>query len=379
MPFTLLHTDAGSGARAGILRTDHGEIPTPVFMPVGTQGSVKAVQQRELLEIGASVILGNTYHLALRPGLDVLRTAGGLHPFIGWEKPILTDSGGYQVFSLTELRKIEHDGVTFQSHIDGSYHRFTPAGVIDAQRAIGSDIMMILDECPPADCGYDYARRSGALTIEWARIAREHIAVTQSPYGHRQLAFGIVQGNQFEDLREQSARALVELDFDGYAIGGLAVGEAADTMYRITEHTARFLPAGRARYLMGVGTPPNILESIARGVDMFDCVLPTRNGRNAMVFTREGPLIIKKERYLRDPRPIDAVCSCYACAHHSRAYLCHLFRSREILGLQLASLHNLAFYLSLTHDARNAILEDRFDAWKDSFLARYTAGEQPAE
>ncbi|MBE0642625.1 MAG: tRNA guanosine(34) transglycosylase Tgt [Bacteroidetes bacterium] len=371
MRFTLEHSCTGSKARAATLETDHGTIETPIFMPVGTQGTVKAVEQRELYEIGAQIILANTYHLALRPGTDLLTEAGGLHRFMNWEKPILTDSGGYQVFSLSELRKIEHDGVTFQSHIDGSYHRFTPERVLDIQRTIGSDIMMILDECPPAACGYDYARRSGELTLEWAAQARIWLEKTAPLYGHRQFAFGIVQGNVFEDLRERSARGLMDLGFDGYAIGGLAVGEPAEVMYRMTDFTTDILPQDRPRYLMGVGTPLNIVESIARGIDMFDCVMPTRNGRNAMVFTPDGPLTIKKERYLHEFIPIDDACGCYACQHFTRAYVSNLFRTREILGLQLASLHNLAFYLRLTRDARNAIFQDTFPSWKDAFVRRY--------
>ncbi len=369
--FTLEHTCAGCKARAGILETDHGTVTTPIFMPVGTQGSVKAVEQRELREIGAQIILANTYHLALRPGTGLLEEAGGLHRFMNWDGPMLTDSGGYQVYSLSQLRKIEHDGVTFQSHIDGSYHRFTPERVLAIQQAIGSDIMMILDECPPADCGYEYARRSGELTLRWAEQARASLDRTQPLYGHRQYAFGIVQGNVFEDLREQSARGLMDIGFDGYAIGGLAVGEPAEVMYRITDFTTNILPAERPRYLMGVGTPLNIVESIARGVDMFDCVMPTRNGRNAMVFTPDGPLTIKKERHLREFRPIDESCDCYTCSNFTRAYVCNLFRTREILGLQLASLHNLAFYLRLTHDARNAIFHGIFPEWKDGFVRRY--------
>lgn len=371
--FSLEHTDACSKARAGSFLTDHGTVETPIFMPVGTQGTVKAVEQRELKDIGAQIILSNTYHLALRPGIAVLEEGGGLHRFMKWDRPILTDSGGYQVFSLSELRKIAHDGVTFQSHIDGSYHRFTPERVIDIQRSIGSDIMMILDECPPADCGYEYARRSHELTLRWARQAREHLHRTTHLYDHRQYAFGIVQGNIFEELRTHSAQGLMELGFDGYAIGGLAVGEPAEVMYRITDTCTDILPTGSPRYLMGVGTPANIVESIARGIDMFDCVMPTRNGRNAMVFTPDGALTIKKERYLEDFRPIDEQCGCYTCRTFSRAYVCHLFRAKEILGLQLASIHNLAFYLQLTRDARNAIFQDTFSDWKDAFLKRYQA------
>jgi queuine tRNA-ribosyltransferase len=340
-------------------------------MPVGTQATVKAVEHRELREIGAHIILSNTYHLALRPGIDLLGKAGGLHSFMNWDRAILTDSGGYQVFSLSELRKIEHDGVTFQSHIDGSYHRFTPESVIDLQRVFGSDVMMILDECPPANCGYDYARRSNRITLEWAARAREHHSRTAPLYNRPQLIFGIVQGNVFKELREISARGLMAMDFDGYAIGGLSVGEPAEVMEDITDFTTDILPAEKPRYLMGVGTPVNIVEGIARGIDMFDCVMPTRNGRNAMLFTKDGPITIKKEKYLSDFTAVEADCTCYGCTTFTRSYICNLFRTREILGLQLASLHNLAFYLQLARDARNAIFKDEFAGWKDSFLRRY--------
>jgi queuine tRNA-ribosyltransferase len=350
-------------------------------MPVGTQATVKAVEQRELNEIGARIILANTYHLALRPGQDLLHEAGGLHAFMNWEASLLTDSGGYQVFSLSELRKIEHAGVTFQSHIDGSYHRFTPQSVIDLQRVFGSDIMMILDECPPANCGYDYARRSNELTTRWAMEAREHLHATAPLYGRPQLAFGIIQGNVFPELRVKSAESLIALNFDGYAIGGLSVGEPAEVMNEITSITTDVLPADKPRYLMGVGTPVNILDAIERGIDMFDCVMPTRNGRNAMLFTKNGPITIKKEKYLHEFGPVDSDCSCYACRTFTRSYLCNLFRAREILGLQLASIHNLAFYLQLTRDARNAILHSDFSAWKEKFLARYRSSrdEEVAE
>jgi queuine tRNA-ribosyltransferase len=358
-------------ARAGSIETGHGPVRTPVFMPVGTQGAVKAVEHRELRDIGSQIILSNTYHLALRPGVEALRARGGLHRFMNWDRPILTDSGGYQVYSLSQLRRIDPDGVTFQSHIDGSYHRFTPERVIDIQRAIGSDIMMILDECPAADCGLEYARRSNDITVRWARQAAAYLHQTTPLYGHPQAVFGIVQGNIFTDLRRESAAALLDIGFDGYAIGGLAVGEPAEVMYEITDATTDVLPSDQPRYLMGVGTPRNIVESISRGIDMFDCVMPTRNGRNAMVFTREGPITIKKERFATDERPIDAGCRCYACVTFSRAYLHHLFRAREILGLQLASMHNLAFYHQLVEEARNAILIDRFVPWKASFLDRY--------
>ncbi|MBI5647264.1 MAG: tRNA guanosine(34) transglycosylase Tgt [Ignavibacteriae bacterium] len=376
--FTLAHRDATTGARAGIVHTGHGDIPTPVFMPVGTQGTVKAVEQRELVDIGARIILANTYHLALRPGADFLRERGGLHRFMAWNGAMLTDSGGYQVYSLAQLRRIEQSGVTFRSHIDGSVHRFTPESVIDIQRDIGSDIMMILDECPAADCGYEYAARSAELTLRWAAQAREHLGKTVPHYGHTQAAFGIVQGNVFQDLRLRNAEGLIALDFDGYAIGGLAVGEDIDTMYEVTGYTAAALPAHKPRYLMGVGTPLNIVEAVSRGVDMFDCVMPTRDGRHGLLFTFDGPLPIDKERFARDEAPIDAQCGCYACATFSRAYLRHLFHVRETLAMQLASQHNLAFYLQLTRDMRNAILGDVFSGWKQQFIARYTSGTHAA-
>ncbi len=361
------------------MRLPHGEVETPIFMPVGTQGTVKAVEQRELREAGARIILSNTYHLALRPGMDVIRRAGGLHRFMNWDRPILTDSGGYQLFSLTELRKIERDGVTFQSHIDGSYRRFTPKSVIDIQRAIGSDIMMILDECAPAGCGFEYADRSNDLTIRWAAEAREHADRTAPLYGHPQAVFGIVQGSVFDDIRGKSAEALVKIGFDGYAIGGLSVGEPAETMYRVAGFCTDLLPAGAPRYLMGVGTPRNILESIERGIDMFDCVLPTRNGRNGMMFTSAGPLNMRKESLLAEEGPVDPACDCYACANFSRAYIAHLFRSREILGLQLASLHNVTFYLRLTAQARKAIFRGDFTEWKRDWLDAYDTGGERGE
>ena len=369
--FCVEHKDAQTKARACTFETGHGVVKTPVFMPVGTQATVKAVEQRELEEIQSQIILANTYHLALRPGTEVIQHAGGLHQFMNWTKPILTDSGGYQVFSLSELRKIEHDGVTFQSHIDGSYHRFTPEIVIDIQRAIGSDVMMILDECAPAECGYDYAKRSNDLTVQWARSAREYVSRTQPLYGFDQKTFGIVQGSVYDDLRVQSASSLMKIGFDGYAIGGLSVGESAEDMYRITDVCTDVLPEQSARYLMGVGTPQNILEAIERGIDMFDCVLPTRNGRNAMLFTSSGPITLKKESFLSDYAPIDGECDCYVCKSFSRAYICHLFRAKELLALQLASLHNLAFYARMTSSAREAICGGRFVEWKSSFLKRY--------
>ncbi len=366
MNFTLLHTD--SRARAGILQTDHGAIETPIFMPVGTQGSVKAVEQRELHELGAQIILGNTYHLYLRPGCEVLRSMGGLHAFMHWEKPILTDSGGYQVFSLSELRKISRDGVTFKSHLDGSSHFFSPKSVMDIERIIGSDIMMVLDECTPYPCEPAYARKSNDMTVRWAVECLSHTRQSSPLYGHSQALFAIVQGSVYKDIRAESADALTAREFDGYAVGGLAVGEPAEIMYDITEFTTARLPVNKPRYLMGVGTPENILESIERGIDMFDCVMPTRNGRNAMLFTSRGRMNMKNARWKTDPLPPDEACACYTCTTFSRAYLRHLFQVSEILALQLASIHNLTFYLWLAREARKHILTDTFAQWKKEML-----------
>jgi queuine tRNA-ribosyltransferase len=346
-------------------------------MPVGTQGAVKAIEHRELVELGANVILGNTYHLYLRPGCDVLRDAGGLHRFIHWDRPILTDSGGFQVYSLADLRGIDPDGITFKSHLDGSTHRFSPERVIDIQRVMGSDIMMVLDECTPYPCEESYADRSERLTLAWAQRCRERAAATAPLYGVGQMLFGIVQGSVYDHLRERSAHSLVGLDFDGYAIGGLSVGEPADEMYRITARCTELLPADKPRYLMGVGTPENILEAIVRGVDMFDCVMPTRNGRNAVLFTRSGKLNMRNAVHATDFGPVDADCSCYTCRTFSRAYLRHLFKAGEILALQLATIHNLAFYLWLTRTAREHIVDGTFPAWKHTLLAQMH-GNTPA-
>jgi queuine tRNA-ribosyltransferase len=348
--------------------TGRGEIATPVFMPVGTQGSVKAIEQRELLDLRAPIILGNTYHLYLRPGLDVIASVGGLHRFISWDRPILTDSGGFQVFSLSDLRGIDAEGVTFKSHLDGSTHRFTSEGVIETQRVFGSDIMMVLDECTPYPCEESYAERSERLSFRWAERCKERFLTTSPRYSVGQALFGIVQGSVYEAVRERSARSLIGLDFDGYAIGGLSVGEPAEEMYRITEICTAILPAEKPRYLMGVGTPENILESIERGVDMFDCVLPTRNGRNAVLFTRKGKLNMRNAAHTKDTRPPDPDCDCYTCRTFSRAYLRHLFKAGEILALQLSTIHNLSFYLWLTREARTAIAEGRYMKWKRGLL-----------
>jgi queuine tRNA-ribosyltransferase len=371
--FHLLGTDGR--ARAGIVETDHGAVETPMFIPVGTQGSVKAVEHRELLELGAQIILGNTYHLYLRPGTEVIGAAGGLHKFMGWERPILTDSGGYQVFSLTDLRKIEDEGVTFRSHLDGSTHVFTPESVVGIQRDLGSDIMMVLDECTPYPCELEYAVRSNALTIRWAERCKDAFEKEGPRYGLGQALFGIVQGSVYREIRERSAEALVKIGFDGFAVGGLAVGEPVEEMYEITEVCEAILPREKPRYLMGVGTPANLLESVERGIDLFDCVLPTRNGRNANVFTRSGSLNLRNAIYKTDFSPLDPECSCYTCSRFTRAYLRHLFQAKEIVALQLATIHNLAFYLWLMREARKAIFDRRFRGWKQTMLMRMSSGE----
>jgi queuine tRNA-ribosyltransferase len=348
-------------------------------MPVGTQGAVKAIEPRELDELGASIILGNTYHLYLRPGTGLMEKAGGLHRFSAWEKPILTDSGGYQVFSLSDLKEISEDGVRFKSHIDGSAHVFTPERVVDIQRSLGSDFMMVLDECVPFPSTEEYTRQSHHLTLRWAGRCRNQEQKTSPLYGKHQSLFAIVQGGVFEELREESASVLTEMDFEGYAIGGLSVGEPADVMYRMTEVCTGILPEKKPRYLMGVGTPENIIESIDRGVDMFDCVLPTRNGRNAVLFTRNGKMNIRNAGYADDFLPPDPECTCYTCRTFTRAYIRHLFKAREILALQLATIHNLTFYLWLVHNARAAILDDRFDVWKADMLGRLSVSAAHVE
>jgi queuine tRNA-ribosyltransferase len=360
---------ADNGVRLGRVSTDHGVFETPAFMPVGTQGSVKATHPEDLNRIGAQIVLSNTYHLYLRPGLDILEGAGGLHRFMGWNKPILTDSGGYQVFSLSDLRKLSEEGARFRSHIDGSSHMFTPESVVDIQRVIGSDIMMVLDECAPFPCDYEYAARSNELTIRWANRCYAQFQSTNARYGHSQAIFGIVQGSVFPEIRKRSAKALMEVPFDGYSVGGLAVGEQAAQMYDIVSVCTEVLPADKPRYLMGVGTPDNLLEAISRGIDMFDCVLPTRNGRNAMMFTRNGPVNITNAQYKADFEPVDSGCECYTCKNFTRAYVRHLFIAHEILALQLATIHNLFYYQWLMREARSAIRINRFDSWKREQLA----------
>jgi len=367
MKFELVRTDGG--ARHGVVTTDHGAFETPAFMPVGTQGTVKAMTPKDLSEIGTEIILSNTYHLYLRPGVEVLRSAGGLHEFMGWTKPILTDSGGYQVFSLADLRKIEKDGVTFRSHLDGSSHLFTPESVVGIQRVIGSDIMMLLDECPPYPSTEAYVRESNDLTVAWARRCKSAFEMSAQEYGHSQALFGIVQGSVYPEIRKASVMALGEISFDGYAIGGLAVGEPFSEMCDIVALCTEILPADRPRYLMGVGTPADLMEAISRGVDMFDCVLPTRNGRNAMLFTRSGTMTMTNAKYKADLAPADESCGCYSCRNFSRAYLRHLFMSREVLALHLATCHNLYFYQWLMRGARNAIRDGTFAVWKEQHMA----------
>ncbi|MFD1142155.1 tRNA guanosine(34) transglycosylase Tgt [Larkinella insperata] len=371
MQFTIQATDPESKARTGVLSTDHGLIETPIFMPVGTAGTVKAVHQRELVEdVRAEIILGNTYHLYLRPGLSVLEKAGGLHRFNGWNRPILTDSGGYQVYSLSNTRKIKEDGVTFKSHIDGSKHIFTPEGVMDIQRTIGADIMMAFDECTPYPCEYGYARTSMEMTHRWLTRCIERFDSTPAKYGYQQTLFPIVQGSTYKDLRQQSAEFVAEQQREGNAIGGLAVGEPAEEMYKTIELVNAILPSDKPRYLMGVGTPENILEAIALGVDMFDCVMPTRNARHGVLFTTQGIINIKNERWKDDFSPIDEELGGYASTFYSKAYLRHLMRSEEILGAQIASLQNLTFYLWLVKQARQQIIGGNFAKWKGAMTKK---------
>lgn len=371
MKFTLLHSDHASKARAGLLETDHGQIETPIFMPVGTVGSVKAVHQRELEEtIGAQIILGNTYHLYLRPGLEVLEKAGGLHRFIGWNKPMLTDSGGYQVYSLSHRRKITEEGVTFQSHIDGSSHFFSPEKAIGIQRTIGADIIMAFDECPPYPSDYKYAKNSMELTHRWLGRCCEFFDSQEGRYGYRQTLFPIVQGSTYPDLRRQSAEFIAQAGREGNAIGGLSVGEPAEDMYAMTQLVCDILPWDKPRYLMGVGTPANILECIALGVDMFDCVLPTRNARHGLLYTAEGIMNMKNAKWKEDLSPIDPDSPVPTSREHSKAYLRHLFHSKELLAMQIATLHNLGFFLWLVREARRHILEGSFAMWKEEMVKK---------
>lgn len=365
MTFELQYTDAKSNARAGLITTDHGQIQTPIFMPVGTAGTVKGVHQRELKDdVKAQIILGNTYHLYLRPGLEVIETAGGLHKFNGFDRPMLTDSGGFQVFSLAGIRKLKEEGVEFRSHIDGSKHLFTPEKVMDIERTIGADIMMAFDECPPGTSDYAYAKKSMELTHRWLDRCITRFNATEPKYGYSQSLFPIVQGCVYPDLRKQSAEYIASKEADGNAIGGLAVGEPAEVMYEMIELVNTILPQNKPRYLMGVGTPVNILEGIERGVDMFDCVMPTRNGRNGMLFTSEGIMNMRNSKWKKDFSPIQEDGPSYVDTQYTKAYLHHLFHAQELLAMQIASIHNLSFYLWLAGEARKHIIEGDFAAWK---------------
>jgi queuine tRNA-ribosyltransferase len=373
MHFNLINNDKNSDARAGEFHTDHQIIETPIFMPVGTVGSVKAVHQHELSEdIKAQIILGNTYHLYLRPGLDILKKAGGLHKFINWDKAILTDSGGYQVFSLSANRKLTEEGAIFKSHIDGSKHTFTPENVVETQRIIGADIMMALDECTPYPCEYDYADKSLDLTHRWLERGFAHYKKTQPLYGHEQAYFPIVQGSVYKNLRQKSAKFISQFDAFGYAIGGLSVGEPAEMMYDMIDVVNEILPKEKPRYLMGVGTPANILEGIDRGIDMFDCVMPTRNARNGMLFTQNGIINIKNAKWKYDFSPLDPNGTSYVDSQYSKAYLRHLTAANERLAAQISSIHNLAFYLWLVKEARKHILANTFKDWKKEMVVKVT-------
>ncbi|HOV71527.1 MAG TPA: tRNA guanosine(34) transglycosylase Tgt [Dysgonamonadaceae bacterium] len=369
MDFQLQHTDPKSKARAGLITTDHGQVETPIFMPVGTAGSVKAVHITELKnDIKAQIILGNTYHLYLRPGLEILRQAGGMHKFTSWDKPLLTDSGGFQVFSLAENRKLTEEGALFQSHIDGSRHFFTPENVIDIQRIIGADIIMAFDECTPGTADYTYAKKSLELTERWLDRCVTRFRETECPYGYSQTLFPIVQGCVYPDLRRRAAENVAAKEAEGNAIGGLAVGEPTEKMYEMIELVNEILPKDKPRYLMGVGTPANILEAIERGVDMFDCIIPTHNGRNGQVFTKNGIMNMRNERWKNDFSPLDENGTSFVDSLYSKAYLRHLFNTKEILGLQIASIHNLAFYLQLMREAREHIIAGDFSIWKNDTI-----------
>lgn len=373
MKYQVIATNQDTHARAGLIETDHGPIETPIFMPVGTLGAVKAVHMPELRDdIKAQIILGNTYYLYLRPGMDIIEKAGGLHKFNGWDRPILTDSGGFQVFSLSANRKLKEEGVTFRSHIDGSKHLFTPEKVVDIQRSIGSDIMMALDECPSGKSDYDYADKSLRLTQKWLLRGWNHFKETQPKYGHSQAFFPIVQGCVYKDLRQDSAKFVADLGAEGNAIGGLAVGEPTEIMYEMIEVVNDILPKDKPRYLMGVGTPANILEAIDRGVDMMDCVMPTRNGRNGMLFTQHGIMNMKNKKWDHDFSPLQEDGASVVDHIYSKAYLRHLFIAQEILAMQIASIHNLAFYLWLVQEARKHIVAGDFKAWKEEMVVNVT-------
>jgi len=369
MHFDLIHSDPDSNARAGILMTDHGPIETPIFMPVGTSGSVKGVHQKELEhDVKAEIILGNTYHLFLRPGTDIIERAGGLHKFISWNKPILTDSGGYQVYSLSGSRKINEEGVKFQSHIDGSYHFFTPERAIDIQKTIGADIIMAFDECTPYPCDYTYAKNSMKMTHRWLNRCIDQMNKTEGKYGYNQALFPIVQGSTYKDLRKESAEYIASMDAVGNAIGGLSVGEPEEDLYEMTALVTEVLPKSKPRYLMGVGTPSNLLECIALGVDMFDCVMPSRNARHGLLFTENGTINIKNQKWSTDYSLIDESSPCWVDINYTKAYLRHLIKSGEYLGIQIATIHNLSFYLRLMKEARSRIIDGSFLNWKNKMV-----------
>jgi queuine tRNA-ribosyltransferase len=369
MHFDLIHADPDSNARAGLLTTDHGPIETPIFMPVGTNGSVKGVHQKELKhDVKAEIILGNTYHLFLRPGTDIIEKAGGLHKFISWDKPILTDSGGYQVYSLSGSRKINEEGVKFQSHIDGSYHFFTPERAIDIQKSIGADIIMAFDECTPYPCDYTYAKNSMKMTHRWLNRCIDQMNKTEGKYGYNQALFPIVQGSTYKDLRKESAEYIASMDAVGNAIGGLSVGEPEEDLYEMTALVTEVLPKSKPRYLMGVGTPSNLLECIALGVDMFDCVMPSRNARHGLLFTENGTINIKNQKWSTDYSLIDESSPCWVDINYTKAYLRHLIKSGEYLGIQIATIHNLSFYLRLMKEARSRIIDGSFLNWKNKMV-----------
>lgn len=375
--FKIVKKDEKSSARAGWLNTPHGEINTPVFMPVGTQASIKTLCSKEMEDLGAELILGNTYHLYLRPGHKLIERAGGLHSFMSWKKPMLTDSGGYQVFSLNPLAKVSEEGVSFKSYLDGSSHQFTPEKVIEIQHSLGADIIMPLDECVPYPSSYPFTRRATEFTMDWAKRSKfEH---EKNEKKEKQTLFGIIQGGIYPNLRELCASFMVDLDFSGLALGGLSVGEPKDMRLEIINQTLKYLPEDKPRYLMGVGTPEDIVEGVSVGVDMFDCVLPTRNARNGTVFTRKGKMIIKAARYAEDFTPIDENCDCLACKNYSRAYIRHLFQSGEIAGLRLATIHSLYFYLSLMREVREAITQGFFTEWRKQFLKEYKSSDSEEE
>lgn len=369
--FQLLKQDKDTNARCGLLKTAHGKIRTPVFMPVGTQGTVKACSPHELIQAGSQIILGNTYHLYLRPGHETIERAGGLHRFMSWTKPILTDSGGFQVYSLARLRRVDMNGVVFQSHHDGSYHELTPERSIEIQMSLGSDIMMVLDECPPYPCTSDYAAESVQRTQQWAERCLAYFKQAYFKFGFEQAIFAIVQGSTIPEFRKISAEPLIEMNFPGYAIGGLSIGEPKDVLFEMAEICTSLLPKNKPRYLMGMGKPDDLVRAVSLGVDMFDCVIPTRNGRKGQVFTWDGPINIKNAVYKEDFHPIDETCGCYACLNFTRAYIRHLFQADEILGLRLASLHNLYFYNKLMTEMRNNIEYGNFEDWKKKFEGRY--------